>query len=216
MKTDTQLQLDVTEELHWEPSVHNTQIRVDVKDGIVTLAGHVGSYAEKWDTERAAQRISGVKALNIEIDVTLSGSSKRNDADIARTSEHVLQWMSNLRKNSIKVVVDSGWITLSGEVDWEFQRHAATDAVRYLIGVTGVSDHITIKNKQPSRVVKSDIENALKRRAITDMQLITVDVRDTDVTLTGTVRSWLERELARHSAWSTPGVRNVVDAMTIA
>ena len=216
MKTDNQVQQDVLAELKWEPSVNAAQIGVEVKDGIVTLAGHVGSYAEKWDAERAAQRVAGVKALAIEMDVTLPGSSKRNDADIARSAESTLQWMTYLPKDSVKVMVENGWITLSGELDWEYQRRAAANGVRYLMGVTGVSDQITIKPKVSLSAVKSEIEAALKRGAKADAQKISVAVHGADVTLTGTVHSWSERDLARHSAWGTPGVRNVVDNIAVA
>ena len=216
MKTDTQLQQDVIAELKWEPSVNAAQIGVEVKDGIVTLAGHVSTYAEKWNAERAAQRVSGVTALAVEIDVKLSGLSKRTDADIARSVKSTLQWTSSLSKNSVKVMVESGWVTLSGEVDWEYQRRAAVSGVRYLTGVTGVSNQIEIKPNVSLSAVKSDIEAALKRRAQADAQMISVQVRGADVTLTGTVHSWSERDLARNTAWGTPGVRNVVDHMTIA
>ena len=181
----------------------------------MTLAGHVSTYAEKWDAERAARRVSGVKALAIEMDVKLSGSSKRTDADIARSAENVLQWTTYLPKDHVKVMVESCWVTLSGVVDWEYQRQSATGAVRYLSGVTGVSDQIVIKPKVSLSAVKSDIEAALKRRAQADAQKISVEVRGPDVTLTGKVHSWSERDLARHSAWGTPGVRNVVDNMTV-
>ena len=215
MKTDSQLQQDVIAELKWEPSVNAAQIGVEVKDGIVTLAGHVGSYAEKWDAERAAQRVSGVKALAIEMDVKLAGSSKRNDADIAGSAESALQWITYLPKNSVKVMVEDGWITLSGEVDWEYQRQTAAGAVRYLMGVKGVRENIAIKSKVSLSAVKSDIEAALKRRAQADAQNISVEVRGADVTLTGTVHSWSERDLATHSAWGTPGVHNVVNNITV-
>lgn len=215
MKTDSQLQQDIIAELKWEPSVNAAQIGVEVKDGIVTLAGHVGSYAEKWDAERAAQRVSGVKALAIEMDVKLAGSSKRNDADIAGSAESALQWITYLPKNSVKVMVEDGWITLSGEVDWEYQRQTAAGAVRYLMGVKGVRENIAIKSKVSLSAVKSDIEAALKRRAQADAQKISVEVRGADVTLTGTVHSWSERDLATHSAWGTPGVHNVVNNITV-
>ena len=216
MKTDTQLQQDVLAELKWEPSINAAQIGVEVKDGIVTLHGHVSSYAEKWDAERAAKRVSGVKALAIEMDVKLPGSGKRTDADIASSANNVLRWTSHLPTDSVKVKVESGFVTLSGELDWEYQRQSATGAVRYLLGVTGVSDQIVIKPKVSLSAVKSDIEGALKRRAHADAQKISVDVRGTDVTLSGKVHSWSERDLAKHAAWGTPGVRNVVDNMTIA
>jgi len=216
MKTDIQVQEDVLAELKWEPSVNAAQIGVEVKDGIVTLAGHVNSYAEKLNAEHAAQRVSGVKALAIEMDVTLPGASKRNDADIARTAENVLQWTANLDNDCVKVMVENGWITLSGQVNWEYQRQAAAIAVRYLLGVKGVSDTIAIKPKVSSTAVKSDIEAALKRGATADAKKISVEVRGADVTLSGTVQSWSERNLARNSAWAAPGVGNVVDNMTIA
>lgn len=216
MKTDTQLQLDVIAELKWEPSVNAAHIGVEVADGIVTLAGHVSSYAEKLGAERAAQRVSGVKALAIEMDVKLPGLSKRTDADIARSVENVLQWTTYVPKDSVKVMVESGWVTLSGEVDWEYQRQTANKGVRYLMGVTGVTDNIVIKPKVSLSAVKSEIEAALKRRATADAKKISVNVQGADVTLTGTVHSWSERELAKHSAWGTPGVRNVVDKMVTA
>jgi osmotically-inducible protein OsmY len=215
MKTDAQVQQDVIAELKWEPSVNAAQIGVEVKDGIVTLAGHVGTYAEKWTAERAAQRVAGVKALAVEMEVRLTGSSRRNDVDIARSVENVLQWMTYLPKDSIKVMVENGWIILSGEVDWQYQRQAAVDAVRYLMGVTGVSDQIAVKPSVSSTAVKSDIEAALKRRAHADAKSISVAVSGDDVTLTGTVHSWAERDMARDSAWGTPGVRSVVDNIAV-
>jgi osmotically-inducible protein OsmY len=215
MKTDTQVQQDVIAELSWEPSVNAAHIGVEVSDGIVTLAGHVSSYAEKINAERAAQRVSGVKALAVEMDVKLAGISKRDDADIARSVENVLQWATYSAADSIKVKVESGWLTLSGEVMWDFQRQSSVNAVRHLLGITGISDQITIKQKVSSTIVKSDIEAALKRRAGKDAQNIFVDVQGTDVTLTGSVHSWSEKDLARNSAWGAPGVRNVVDKMTV-
>src|ERR1700722_14276350 len=170
MKTDMQLKQDVNAELSWEPSVNAAEIGVEVKDGIVTLAGHVSSYSEKLGAERAAQRVAGVKALAIEMNVKLPGSSKRTDSDIARSAESVLQWTGFLPKDAVKIMVESGWITLKGEVDWDYQRKAATDAVRSLLGVAGVSDQIVIKSKASASVVKSDIEADLKRRAKPDAQ----------------------------------------------
>jgi osmotically-inducible protein OsmY len=215
MKTDKQLQLDVIAELSWEPSVNAEEIGVEVKDGIVTLAGHVSSYAEKIDAERATMRVSGVKALAVEMDVKLLGSSARNDVDIARAVDNVLQWTTYLPENSVKIKVESGWVTLSGEVTWEFQRQAAVSAVRYLMGVKGVNDQLVIKPKISAPVVKADIEAALKRRAQKDSNQISVSVHGTDVTLSGKVHSWSERELATNTAWSSPGVRAVVDNITL-
>jgi osmotically-inducible protein OsmY len=216
MKTDLELKQDVIAELRWEPSVNAAQIGVEVKEGIVTLAGHVDSYTEKLHAERAAQRVAGVKGLAVEMDVKLPGSNKRTDADIARTAHNVLQWTTYLPPDAVRVKAENSWVTLSGEVEWDYQRQAAADAVRYLVGVTGVSDQITIKPSASSNAVKSEIEAALKRRAKTDAQLISVEVDGADVTLSGTVHSWSERELAADSAWASPGVRKVVDNITIA
>lgn len=215
MKSDANLQQDVLAELKWAPAVNASQIGVEVKDGIVTLAGNVDSFAEKWHAEEAAQRVAGVKALAVELDVSLPGSSDRKDADIARSAENALQWLTSISNGAIKVMVENGWITLSGEVEWEYQRQIATGAVRYLMGVKGVSDQILIKPCVSAMAVKADIEAALKRRAVGDAQKIMVNIKGNDVTLSGTVHSWSERELASQSAWNSPGVRNVIDDITI-
>ena len=214
MKTDTQLQQNVIAELKWEPSVNAAQIEVEVQDGVVTLAGHVGSYAEKLDAERAAQRVCGLKALAIEMDVKLKGLSIRTDFDIAQSVENILEWTTYLPPNRVKVLVERGWVTLSGEVDWEYQRQAAAGAVRNLMGVTGLSEQIGIKQHVSSTAVKSDIEAALKRRAKDDGHKISVEVQGADVTLTGKVPNRFELDLAKNAAWNTSGVRNVVDHMT--
>ncbi len=216
MKTDSQLQQDVMAELKWEPAVHAEQIGVEVKDGIVTLAGHVKSFPEKWNAERAAQRVSGVKALAVEIDVKLNGSTKHTDTDIARSANNTLLWTTYLPTDSVKVMVEDGWLTLSGEVEWEFQRSTANTAVRYLAGVSGVSNQITIKPHAKASVVKADIESALKRVVTKDAQNISVSVSGSEVTLKGSLPSWAERETASQAAWRTPGVRSVVDNITIA
>ena len=215
MKTDSQLQQDVMAELKWEPAVHAEQIGVEVRDGVVTLAGEVSSYVEKWNAERAAQRVSGVKALAVELKVKLSEFGQRTDADIAESAKNILCWTSSLPADAVKVLVEGGWLTLTGNVEWQYQRQDAADSVRYLLGVTGVSNQIAIKPSLSASVVKSDIEAALKRRAAADAKTISVDVKGADVTLTGSVHNWAERDLATRSAWGSAGVRNVVDKMTL-
>jgi osmotically-inducible protein OsmY len=216
MKTDAQLQQDVIAELKWEPSINAEDIGVEVKDGVVTLVGHVSSYAEKRGAETAAQRVAGVKALVVEMDIILPGPNKPTDADIARSAENVLEWLEPIASDTVKVMVEGGWITLSGEVDWDFKRAAAARAVHYLMGVTGITNDIALKAAVSQSTVKSGIEAALKRRASADAQNIWVDVRGGDITLSGSVHSWSERDLARQAVWSTPGVRNVVDNLSIA
>jgi len=209
MKTDSQVQQDVIDELKWDPAVNATKIGVEVTNGVVTLAGEVDSYAEKWSAERAAQRVHGVAALAVEINVDLPGQSQRNDVDIAHSSDSVLHWMTNLPRDAIKVLVEGGWVTLSGEVDWEYQRRAAASAVGNLMGVLGVSDQIVLKHRVNRGEIKVDIEAALKRRARHEAKQIEVLVTGGDVTLNGTVGSWVERDLAIESAWSAPGVLRV-------
>jgi osmotically-inducible protein OsmY len=215
MKTDSQLQQDVSAELKWEPSVDSARIGVEVKDGVVTLSGQVDSYAEKWNAERAAQRVSGANAMATELKVQLSGLSVRSDGDIASSVENVLDWTSALPAGAVKVMVEGGWVTLSGEVDWQYQKQAAMDGIRLLMGVTGVSNQIAIKPSVTASAVKSDIEAALKRTSIADAKKISVEVQGSDVTLAGTVQSWAERETVTNSAWGTPGVSNVVDKMRL-
>jgi len=215
MKTDTQLKYDILSELEWEPSINASQIGVEVKDGVVTLAGHVDSFGEKWHAEKTVERVSGVRALAVEIAVKLPGSSKRSDTEIAHVAESALKWQTFLPEGAIKIMVESGWITLSGRVEWEYQRQAATTAVRHLLGVKGLNDEILINSKVSAGNVKTNIESALKRRAIADGRKISVKVDGSDVTLTGEVSTWTEREQAWNSAWGTAGVEKVVNNITV-
>ncbi len=216
MKTDNQLQQDVSAELKWEPSVHAAQIGVLVKDGVVTLEGEVDSYGEKCNAERAALRVQGVQAMATELKVRLKGLSERTDADIAHSVGNVLDWTVSLPPGAVQVMVEKGWVTLSGDVDWQYQKQSAADGIRCLMGVTGVDNLIHVKPRLSATVVKSDIEAALLRTAVSDAQDIRVAVHDHDVTLSGTVRDWAERETARNAAWGTKGVHQVVDLMTLA
>ena len=215
MKSDTQLQHDVMAELKWEPSVDATHIGVTAAEGVVTLTGHVSSFGEKWHAEAAAQRVAGVHALAVELKVSLGDPSARNDADIAAAVENTLMWTTCLPRDAVKVMVEGGWVTLTGEVDWEYQRQAAAGSVRYLVGVKDLSNQIALRPKLSSIDVKADIEAALLRRAKGEAQNIAVEVHGNTVTLTGTVHSWSERDLATHSAWGTSGVRQVFDQMRV-
>jgi len=216
MKTDRELQKDVIDELGWEPSVDAAHIGVEVENGIVTLSGHVDSYPQRWSAERAALRVAGVKGVAVEIAVELPGLHKRNDADLARTARSALEWNVSVPDKDIKLTVKDGWITLSGEVDWAYQRWAAVAAVRDLVGVAGVNDEIVIKTHVQSKDVKVKIESALQRLASREAKAIKVDIdREGSVTLSGRVDSWSERNAARHAAWAAPGVKNVVDRISV-
>jgi len=215
MKTDSQLQTDVLAELKWEPAVTAPQIGVEVKDGVVTLSGEVSSFAEKWHAEQATQRVAGVQALAVELTVKLSGLGQRTDTDIARSVQSALAWTSPLPADAVKALVEGGWVTLSGHVDWQYQKEAANAAVRYLVGVTGVSNQLSLKSRVSTLAVKTEIDAALQRRAYDNTPLIAVTVDGNKVTLTGKVHSWSERELARDAAWGTAGVHSVDDRMTV-
>ena len=204
MKSDSQLQQDVLAELKWEPCVTASTIGVEVQSGVVTLAGQVGSYSEKWHAERAAQRVSGVGALAVELKVKLAGLASRTDADIALSVESVLLWTTSVPDDAVKVMVENGFVTLTGDVGWQYQKLAAADSVRNILGVTGVSNQIGIKPTVSMSAVKGEIEAALKRNASEDAKRITVEVHGADVTLKGKVSSWAERETATTSAWPPP------------
>lgn len=215
MKSDKQLQEDILAELKWEPSVNAAHIGVGVDQGIVTLSGHVDSYAEKWGAERAAKRVSGTRAVAIELDVKLKSSDKRSDADIALSAVNRMQWQTTIPKDAVQVTVENGMITLSGNVPWSYQRDAAFAAVRNLTGCVGVINQIVVKPRVNTIAVKGDIEAALKRHATTEAQKITVVVDGDLVTLSGKVPTWSEKHLAINAAWNSPGVRSVVDKIIV-
>lgn len=216
MKTDMQLQRDVLAELQWEPTLHAAGIGVEVADGVVTLAGHVGSYPEKWEAEKAAQRVSGVRAVAVDLEIDIADPDARGDADIAHAAAKVLQWMALDPHGGAKVLVEEGWIELTGELDFDFQRKAIVTALRRLAGVKGINSYLTLRTKVSLATVKSEIEAALTRQAVADAHRITVGVQGTEVTLSGQVGSWAERDAAQHAAWGTAGVHSVIDNTTVA
>jgi osmotically-inducible protein OsmY len=213
---DLELKKSVETELNFEPSINAAEIGVAAKNGVVTLSGRVPSYWEKIAAERAAARVSGVKAVANELEVRLPGSSERTDEDIAQAAVDSLRWSVLVPQDRIKVKVSKGWVTLEGKVDWQYQKSAAEKAVRKLYGVVGVSNLIDVKPQVSKAEVKTSIEAALKRLAEVDASRIRVDTEDGKVVLSGSVRSWFEREEAERAAWAAPGVRTVEDRIAIA
>ncbi len=215
MKTDSTLRQDVMEELMWDPRVGRSEIGVATKDGVVTLSGEVGSYPKKEAAIKAAERVSGVRVVADELRVALTGGVSKTDMEVAHAVADSLRWDIEVPDDKIKARVDNGWVWLDGEVEFEYERSAAERAVRYLIGVTGVSNNIRIKKSVWAPEVKVRIENALKRNASLDAQGITVTALDGQVTLRGKVHSWSARTDAESAAWAAPGVVSVKDELAV-
>jgi osmotically-inducible protein OsmY len=215
MKTDTQLKKDVSAELEWDPSISAAHVGVAVKDGIVTLNGHLDTYVEKYAIERAVQRVQGVKGIAVEIDVKLDPGHKRSDADIAAAAESSLKWHALVPADKVQVMVEKGWVTLKGELTWDYERREAEKAVRSLTGVVGVSNALTLKTAVAPTDVSKRIRDALVRHAENESKHLEVTVKGDTVTLHGTVDSWTERAAASSAAWAAPGVTKVVNEIRI-
>ena len=215
VRSDTQIQADVLAELKWDARVQPNEVGVSVKDGIVTLTGYVDSYTKKWAAEERAHRVAGVKAVANDIQVRLPGSSERTDADLAAAARRALEWNTLVPADRVRITVSSGFVTLEGDVDWQYERDAAERAVRNLVGVKGVSNLIRVKPNAMPQNIKERIEQALRRIIEEDARSITVEVEGSKVILRGTVRSWAERQEAERTAWSAPGITSVDNRITI-
>jgi len=218
MSTDAELKQDVLAELLWEPGVHAAHIAVVVRDGVVSLAGHVASYAEKRGAEAAASRVRGVKALADEIDVRpLSNGAMRDDKTLAAAIIDRLSWNTSIPQDAVKVGVAKGWVTLSGTVAWHFQGEAAEAEIRHLTGVTGISNLITVTAHSGVPGIGAAITDALKRTWLWDpnRQTVWVTAKDGAVTLSGTVASMHDRHMAASAAWAATGTTSVENRLTV-
>jgi osmotically-inducible protein OsmY len=215
MKSNSEIERDVRDELKWDPDLDAENIAVSVRDGVVTLAGFVKSYSDRLEAEAAAKRVAGVLAVANDIEVRLPAIDQRPDPDIAKAAVATLKSELPISYDKIKIIVKDGWITLEGAAEWQYQKTTAENAVRKVKGVKGVTNVITVKPKvQPSELQRKILE-AFKRNAEVDANRITVEASGGDVILKGTVRSWIEREEAERVAWSAPGVTKVEDRIVV-
>lgn len=215
MKTNEALQKDVQDAIKWEPLLSASEIGVVAKEGIVTLMGTVNSYAKKLEAEHVAKNVAGVKAVVEKIEIMFEPTGKKHDIDIASEVLNAFDWSWSVPNDKVKVKVENGWVTLDGEVHWNYQRESAKKAVNNLIGVKGVTNNIKIRAEKNDAIEKKDIEDALMRNWSIDNQHIRVEVAGNKVTLNGTVHSLYQKDEAGQIAWNAPGVWNVENELVI-
>ncbi len=215
MKTDAEIRRDVEVELRWDPGVDDKKIGVIANNGVVTLTGEVPHYAARWAAEDAAKRVNGVRAIANELKISMPLTGVRTDTDIAEAAANTLRWHVSLSDSQIKPVVKDGWVTLTGKVSFGYQRTAAENAVRHLMGVKGITNSILVSSPVNVSDVKQKIEDAFKRHAILDAKDIEVKVDHSTVTLKGHVHTWQEFDDATRAAWAAPGVATVDNRLTI-
>lgn len=215
MKTDVQIREDVLDELMWEPMLRPSEIGVAVKDGIVTLSGYVNDYSKKLAAEKAVKRVKGVKAVAEDIQVRLPFEMQKDDEEIAVEVVNALKWNTNIPDEKISVKVDNGWVTLDGELEWQYQRDAALSAVRDLVGINGVINLLKLKPVLSASIIKNNIRKALERNADLEADKINIDASDSTVTINGKVHSWSEKSEAERAIWAIPGVTKVINHLEI-
>jgi osmotically-inducible protein OsmY len=215
VKSDHEIELDVKDELQWDPNLDPTDIAISVKKGVVTLAGFVRNYSDKYEAESAAKRVAGVLGVANDIEVRMPSVDERPDPEIARDAVAAIKSQLPISSEHIKVVVKNGWVTLEGKVEWQYQKNTAENAVRRIKGVKGVSNLIQLKPRAQPSEIKRKIQEAFRRNAEINANRITVEANGSEVILKGAVRSWIEREEAERAAWAAPGVTKVEDRIVV-
>ncbi|WP_298329054.1 BON domain-containing protein [Asticcacaulis sp.] len=215
MASDKDLKKNVLDQLSWSPNVNSAHIGVTAREGVVTLMGHVETYGDKLAAEQAVRRVKGAKAIANEIAIKLKTDAKRDDEDIAKAAINVLAWDGNVPSDAIKVAVSNGWVTLSGQVEWYFQKAAAEHDIRRLMGVVGISNEAVVKPKIDTDVIADDIAFALNRSWF-DTKRIKVTADGGKVTLSGKVETWSDWEEASEVAWAARGVTAIQNDIVIA
>src|SRR3979411_2733657 len=215
MRSDGEIEKDVREELEWDPDLDASDIAVSVKKGVATLAGFVKSYTDKYEAEAAAKRVAGVSAVANDLEVRLPSVDERPDPDIARDAVAAIKSQLPISSEHIKIVVKNGWVNLEGQVEWQYQKNTAENAVRRIKGVKGVSNLIQLKPRAQPSEIKRKIQEAFRRNAEINANRIPVEANGSEVILKGAVRSWIEREEAERAAWAAPGVTKVEDRIVV-
>lgn len=215
MKTDADLKKDVMAELAWDPAVDADAIGVAVRDGVVCVSGQVETLSQKHVVEKVLRRVPGVKAIAMELDVVLSPRHRRSDAEIAAAAEHALRWQTLVKADRVQLSVEHGWVTLHGEVEWDYQRRGVEKLLRHLTGVAGLRNEIVIRPKPTPADVAARIKTALTRQAVREAHRVQVEVTGSTVKLSGRVHSWQERDAAQGASWSAPGVRAVINEIEV-
>lgn len=215
MRSDSDIRRDVEDELRWDPDIDATDIAVNVSNSVVTLTGFVRSYMQKYEAEVDAKHVAGVVAVANDLQVRLPNIDERPDPEIARDAIARIKTELPYSWEKIRVIAKNGWLTLEGEVEWNYQRERAEEAVRRVRGVKGVTNSIEVKPRVAPQEIRRKIEEALRRAAEIDASRVTVETSGSEVILRGTVRSWAERQEAERAAWAAPGVAKVDNRIII-